>query len=216
MKLMTSSAIKLLFFTSVFSVLSAVSLAQDSDDYNVPMRVAHGVYVGVGSIGLDKNEAYRQGVDDVALLFDAGYQVAIGSYLDFRLGVYAAVIDDEDPFEELVDDDDYWFNNHWTDNSRWESSDIEAWGVVLEASGRFPINNVLSLGGGLGYRTLSASREITFCDNCYSEDVDLDGGTYFRPYINIDTGRFNIQFSYTTFMSGGFTHGANVNFIWSF
>lgn len=216
MKLKTGSAVKLFFFTSVFSVLSAVSLAQDNDDYNVPMSVSHGVYVGVGSMGLDEDEAYRQGVDDVALLFDAGYQVAIGRYLAFRVGAYAAVIDDEDPFEEYVEDDDYWFDDDRYGDYRWENSDIQAWGVVLEASGRFPINNVLSLGGGLGYRTLSASREITFCDDCYSEDVDLEGGAYFRPYINIDAGRFDIQFSYTTFMSGDFTHGANANFIWSF
>lgn len=212
MKLNTGGAVRVLFFTSLFSVLSAVSLAQD----NVPISVNHGVYFGISAMGLDEVKAYQQGVDDVALLLDVGYQAAVGPYLAFRAGVYAAVIEDEDPFEEFVESDYYWFDDNWSENYRWEESSIQAWGIVLEASGRFPINQVLSVGGGLGYRSLFASREITFCNDCYSENVDLEGGVYFRPYLNINTGRFNIQVSYTTFMSGDFTHGANANFIWSF
>ncbi len=203
MKIRSLRKFQLWFLSLSLAVLSHATYAEEPS-------VSHGMYVGIGILGIDEEKAYSQGVGDEALFLDVGYELTVGKHFALNMAFSLPVIDDEDPFEELVE------TEGWYDGYDWEESSIEAWGLVLEVSGIVPVNSVFSFGGGIGYRTLTASREISFCDDCYSEDVDLDGGTYFRPYVNIETGSFNIELSYITFMSGDFTRGVSANFIWSF
>lgn len=191
------------------TLIMAANMAQAQTDSDQSADISHGVYFGIGVLGLDEDEAFAQGVDDSATVLDAGYYATVGRHFAFIAGLSVPLIDDEDPFSQLVEDE-------WDNDVSWEESSIDAWSLLLEASARYPLNNTVSIGGAVGLRTLEASREITYCRNCRSEDIDLDGGTYIRPYVNVDTGMFSFEVSYTSFMSGDFTDGVLTNFIWSF
>ncbi len=197
------------FSTLILLATAGLVQAQTTDNQNQSPEVRHGFHFGVGVIGLDEDKALEQGVDDSATVLDIGYYATVGRNFAFIAGLTVPIIDDEDPFSQQVEDE-------WDDDVYWESSDIQAWGILLEGSARFPLNDTVSFGGAVGLRTLDASREISFCDDCYSEDIDLDGGAYLRPYVNIDTGRFAFEASYAVFMSGDYTNGPLANFIWSF
>ena len=196
----------LLLFLLAWGAHYTVAASMNND--NTESDVEHGLYFGVGTFGIDEDKAYEQGVDDSGIILDMGYVGNVGEHFAFLAGISIPIIDDEDPFSQLVEDE-------WDGDLSYASSDISAWGFIFEASGRMPLNNSVALGGAVGLRTLSADREITGCSNCPSEDVDLDGGTYIRPYIKVGSGSFTFEFSYINFFSGDFTNGPLVNFMWS-
>ena len=201
--------LKSIYFSLLYLITCQFAVAAGMDPEKSQPEYRHGFYGGVGFVGIDEDKAFEQGVDDSAIIFDIGYIGTVGDHFSFLAGIYIPLIDDEDQFSQTVE------NNFGGDISN-ESSDISAWGILLEASGRLPLNDVVSLGGAVGMRTLTADREIAYCSDCYSEDIDLDGGSYMRPYLSIRTSHmFSFEISYISFFSGDFTDGPQANFVWS-
>lgn len=68
-----------------------------------------------------------------------------------------------------------------------EDSDASALNVFAEAGPRwfFGENNSSYFALKAGFNTLVESeRSISFCEDCYSEDIDIDGGLYFAGVIS--------------------------------
>lgn len=47
-----------------------------------------------------------------------------------------------------------------------------------------------------------SERSIALCDDCYSEDIDVDGGVYLKAGLVKDTGAFNLGIHAKTYVTG--------------
>ena len=137
--------------------------------------------MSLSNLTIDSDAADNNRVDDSGL--------AIGFYGDFQMnswlttiGAEVVVYDDNDGFSQEVVGTGA-FNNG--DRSRASS---DATGVVLSvATGYqwfFGENDNISaaLQGGFG-AMVSSSREIANCSNCYSEDINIDGGAFAKASL---------------------------------
>ena len=67
----------------------------------------------------------------------------------------------------------------------------------------FGEKNDIAVIAQVGVNTMiNSERSITLCDNCHSEDIDVDGGLFLKGGIVKDTGSFSLGFHATTYVSG--------------
>lgn len=154
------------------------------------------------SISLDPEKAAQEGIEDSAwaLGFNADYfsdqlmMVSLGSALVFY--------DDNREFNQQVevvggfDDGDI----------RTESSEALGMSVHADFGPRFAFgasdSSFFSAKAGFtGF--LFSERSIGYCDNCYEEDIDIDGGVYVQTALGHSFGAVSLGLVYNQYLDDG-------------
>ena len=116
-------------------------------------------------------------------VFELGYNWRFSKYGNVVLGFDFLVVDDESKVEVKV--------SYEGDSTATEDSEIKGFAVPIEIGASYITdNNKIELGANVGYRFFHIKRSIDIadgyrCPSCPSDDIDVDTGLYFRPYIKL-------------------------------
>jgi hypothetical protein len=119
-------------------------------------------------------------------------------------------------------DDNYEFSQYvvgsgWANSGDESTESSDASGTLVGiATGHmyfFGETNDVAVIGQAGVDFMASSkRSIAFCDDCNSEDIDVDGGLFLKAGIVKDTGPFNLGLNVKTYLSGDLGTTLSVSF----
>lgn len=127
-------------------------------------------------INFDPDIAAASGISDSGFGIGVGYAGEKGLF-NFNIGASFFIIDDEDEFSQRVEND-------WTGDESTEDSSIDAGSIYIDGGIQLPLSESgnFVLGLNAGYRYFDIDRGITYCSDCYSENVDIESTTYLKPF----------------------------------
>lgn len=115
-------------------------------------------------------------------------------YLGFNFGMSFISYDDQGEFGQAVIDP-YGFYTV-------ENSDADAFHLYFEGGPNMPFSDFSTLDLKLGYSLpIVSERSIDYCEGCYSEDIDIDGGLYGKTGISIGSNNVSFVSQYKYFFS---------------
>ncbi len=152
----------------------------------------------VDHLTLDKEAAFSQGVDKTATALGfAGEYYANNSEMTLSLGMNVLLYNDNDEFVQYVRDS-------WGDSS-YEKSDASGLMLFAEYGPKYRVgaDNLTFLVVRAGASVIVASeRSISDCRNCYSEDIDINGGVYGVLGVGRTLGRLDLSLQFQQYFSG--------------
>jgi hypothetical protein len=152
----------------------------------------------VDHINIDKEAAFSQGIKDTAIAVGgAAEYYSSNSENTLSLGINVLFYRDNAAFGQYVDD--YWSGVDY------EESDANAFMLFAEYGPkyRFGRDNMtfVTIRGGIS-GILASERSISNCRNCYSEDIEIDGGVYGVIGIGQTLGRLDLGLQFQQYFSG--------------
>jgi hypothetical protein len=192
-----------LAFISTFSVVG-VNAQENNEVEGEWFFNAH-----VGTMSLDKDKANSQYSDSSAYVVGFNADYLTSNWI--TTGTVAFLVyDDYAEFSQVVEGQG-WFNNG---DSSVESSNAS--GVIFSiASGyQWTVGEEREFAARLqaGFSGLTASeRGIENCSNCYSEDININGGLFLLGSIQRDVGRFSIGLFYQQYFSGDLNNSLGIS-----
>ncbi|WP_331344069.1 hypothetical protein [Cellvibrio sp. UBA7661] len=189
------TTLKPLVLASCLIAMSPFALAQS--DNNV--RQTGWSWSGhVDHINIDKQAAAEQWIEDTAVAIGgAAEYYASDSENTLSLGASLLFYRDNAEFSQYVED-------YWGDES-YEESDANALMLFAEYGPkyRFGRDNMsfFSVRGGVS-GILGSERSISNCRDCYSEDIEIDGGVYGLIGIGQTLGRIDLSLQFQQYLSG--------------
>lgn len=152
----------------------------------------------VDHINIDKEAAASQFIENTALAVGgAAEYYSSASESTLSLGINVLFYRDKAPFGQYVDG--YWSGVDY------EESDANAFMLFAEYGPkyRFGQDNMtfVTIRGGLS-GILASERSISNCRNCYSEDIEIDGGLYGVLGIGQTLGSFDLGLQFQQYFSG--------------
>lgn len=184
-----------LLFLSNAALSSETSDSSNIIETEIPVIKSWGANVSFASI--DKDVARINGVSTSALNLELSYTLQQGNLIG-SFGFGSMLVDDEDRFSQLVED------NGGTVSTA--SSEISSFGVFGEGGYRHTINDNISAEFVAGMNIMSFERVIANCSDCREEELSLDTGLYVKPTINVVVNE-SITFSVglINYLSGDFS-----------
>ena len=166
----------------------ALAIAAQSQDSGGWSWSAH-----IANLNMDSKVAEEQGVNDsIFVLGAAAERYFTGSDFTFSLGLDLLLFDDKDGF------------SNQTTGGRKSSS--ASGGMLFAEYGtkiNFGENHQNFVEARAGYSgLLSASRSISYCDGCDSEDIEFDGGTYGLLGVGHSFTSFDLGLQFQQYFSG--------------
>lgn len=152
------------------------------------------------TISLDSEAAASQGVEDSAYSIGASASYLADGWVT-SLGLDVIIYDDNETFTQTVIGD-----GAFNDGDRSvESSDATA-GLFSVSTGyqwEFGEDNdfAVQAQGGFSFIVFS-ERSIAYCSDCYSEDIDLDGGAFVRASLVKSTSSVSFGVFAQQYVSG--------------
>lgn len=152
----------------------------------------------VDHINIDKQAAAEEWIEDTALAIGgAAEYYASDRESTLSLGTSFLFYRDNAAFSQYIED-------YWGDES-YEESDAYAFMLFAEYGPkyRFGRDNMsfFSVRGGVS-AIFGSERSITNCRNCYSEDIEIDGGAYGLLGIGQTLGAVDISLQFQQYFSG--------------
>ncbi len=152
----------------------------------------------VDHVTLDKEAAFSQGVDKTATALGfAGEYYTNTSEMTLSLGMNVLLYNDNDEFVQYVHD-------YWGDSS-YEKSDASGLMLFAEYGPKYRVGadnlSFLVVRGGVS-AIVASERSISDCRNCYSEDIDINGGVYGVLGVGRTLGSLDISLQYQQYFSG--------------
>jgi hypothetical protein len=147
----------------------------------------------VGTMNIDSKVAKQQGIDDSAWTIGlAAERYSSDSSLTFVLGA-----------EFIGYDDMYSFSQETNKGNK--GSDANGELIYAEFGPRVPFgkdssNYFIAHAGVSGM--LSSERGISYCEDCYSEDIDVTGGLYGVLGVGHSFGNFELGLQFQQYFSG--------------
>ncbi|WP_050976925.1 hypothetical protein [Cellvibrio sp. BR] len=205
--LMNSSRIKNLLSRNTLVTLallgaSCTALAAPNSTPNTP---ANASYTGwswsghVDHVRFDEEAAASQGIEDTATAVGgAAEYYSSNSENTLSLGINVLFYRDNAAFGQYVED-------YWGDDVDYEESDANAFMLFAEYGPkyRFGQDNMtfVTVRGGIS-GILASERSISNCSDCYSEDIEIDGGLYGVIGIGQTLGRLDLSLQFQQYFSG--------------
>lgn len=183
------------FPTKTFTLLSLIIASSafadptpKQQDYSGWSWSAH-----VGTLNIDSKIAKQQGIDDSAWVIGAAAErYSSNSNLTFLIG---------------ADFIGYGDNYSFSQNTNKGEKDSDASGAMIYAEfgpkvpfGKDASNYFIAHVGVSGI--LSSERGISYCENCYSEDIDVTGGLYGVLGVGHSFGNFDLGLQFQQYFSG--------------
>lgn len=193
---MLGSLAKPLFLTGCL-VASQSLFAQTASD--APPRHTGWSWSGhADHVTIDKEAAAREWIEDTAFAIGgAAEYYASDSENTLSLGASILFYRDDAAFSEYVED--------WWGHEGYEESDANALMLFAEYGPkyRFGRDNMsfFSARGGVS-GILGSERSISNCSNCYSEDIEIDGGVYGVIGIGQTLGSIDLSLQFQQYFSG--------------
>jgi hypothetical protein len=149
-------------------------------------------------INIDKEAAAGQWIEDTAFAIGgAAEYYASDSENTLSLGASFIFYRDNAEFSQYVED-------YWGDEG-YEESDANAFMLFAEYGPkyRFGQDNMsfFSVRGGVS-GILGSERSISNCSDCYSEDIEIDGGVYGVLGVGQTLGAVDISLQFQQYFSG--------------
>ena len=151
----------------------------------------------VESMSLNTEKAAQEGIEDSAwaLGFNADY--FSDGLMAASLGSAYVMYDDNREFSQQVEV----IGGFDHGDIRTESSDASALLIYADIGPRFTFGHSSYFSAKAGFSTFFASeRSIGSCGDCYSEDIDIDGGLYIQTALGHSFERVSIGFVYNQFL----------------
>jgi hypothetical protein len=149
------------------------------------------------SISLNPPKAAQEGIEDSALTLGFNADYFSDGLMAASLGLAWVMYDDNREFNQQVevvggfDDGDI----------RTESSDASAFLIYADFGPRFTFGDSSYFSAKAGFASFFASeRSIGNCSDCYSEDIDIDGGAYIQTALGHSFDRLSIGFVYSEYL----------------
>lgn len=155
-------------------------------------------------INIDPEVASREWIEDSAnaLALGAEYYVP-NSMLTLGGGFEFLAYSDKADFSQRVED--------IYGDTRSESSDASAAAAYAEVGLNFPLD-AMFITAKLGANTLfSSSRSISNCEDCYEDDIDINGGAYLQAQFGTVIGWAELSLVYKHYLSGDLESAAGVS-----
>lgn len=189
------TALKSLTLGVCLAASSQFALAQADQN---PRQTGWSWSAHVDHINLDKQAAAEQWIEDTALAVGgAAEYYASDSENTLSLGASLLFYNDNAEFSQYVRD-------HWGHGS-YEESDANALMLFAEYGPkyRFGQDNMsfFTVRGGVS-GILASERSINDCRNCYSEDIEIDGGVYGVLGIGQTLGSLDLSLQFQQYLSG--------------
>lgn len=150
----------------------------------------------VDHMTFDKEQAWSQGIDDTATAvgFAAEYSTNANT---LSLGMSFIFYNDNDEFAQYVED-------YWGDVD-YEESSASAFSLFAEFGPTYQFGadklSFFTVRGGISGMVLS-ERSIGNCSDCYSEDIDIDGGLYGVLGIGRSLGPIDLSLQFQPYFTG--------------
>ena len=164
----------------------------------------------VGMLNIDSDTALQQGIDDSAYVV-GGFTNYVQNGWVTSAALDIVVYDDNEEFRQLVESDGI-FNDG---DLSIESSDASA-GLFSVATGYQwylgEDNNTITR-AQIGFTAVFASeRSIVNCDDCFSEDIDVDGGAFIKGSIERNLGSVAVGLYLQQYLGGdGLSNSIGIN-----
>ncbi|WP_412972187.1 hypothetical protein [Glaciecola sp. MF2-115] len=194
--------------------ISQISVAQESPStentigkWDFGLRAA--------TISFDKDTALAQGIDESAYAIGVNADYSKSNWLT-SVGLDIIVYDDNDEFRQVVVGEGILNDGDVSS----ESSSANGMLVSVATGYQWTFGQEqdvsFALQGGFSHMFLS-ERAIDLCSNCYSEDIDVDGGFYAQATLMKDTGSFAIGLYVQQYLKGdGINNSLGVKLGFSF
>ncbi|MGB3611226.1 MAG: hypothetical protein WA987_12685 [Cellvibrio sp.] len=166
----------------------------------------------VDHINIDDKIAAEQGIEDYfTAIGGAAEYYTSESNMTLSLGLSIILYDDNAEFRQRVED--------WWGDEYYESSDATGGQAFIEYGPKIKFganeNSFVVVRGGLSGIFFS-ERSISNCRNCYSEDIDVDGGLYGVLGVGHRLGYFDIGLQFHQYFSGDLDNGFRLKLSSSF
>lgn len=154
----------------------------------------------IGFVNIDEATATREGIDSSALGLGAQADYLQSNWVT-TIGLDIVIYDDKNEFRQTVEG-----TGPFNDGDI-SSKSSDASGVVLSVATGYQWylgekgDVALRAQGGIA-GMFASERGIDSCENCYSEDIDVDGGLFVKASILRDTGSFAVGLYYQQFLTG--------------
>ena len=166
----------------------------------------------VDHINIDEESAWLQGVDEGATAIGfAAERYTNTSEMTLSLGMSFIMYNDNDEFAQSVE--------NYYGNIKYSESDASAIMLFAEYGPkyRFGMDNMSFFTARAGVSGILASeRSISGCSDCYSEDIDLDGGAYGLLGVGHTFGNFDLGLQFQQYLSGDINNVIRLKFSGSF
>lgn len=178
------------------TLISASSLSAFAQEEETPSPGSWEFGIGIGHANIDQEAARSEFIDDGALNFSLTAMYLKNNWMT-TLGTEIISYDDDASFSQDVTSP--FFGDSTEDSSatgilftgafgyRWTYQENDAASTYLQAGASFMIDS---------------SRGIDNCSNCYSEDIDIEGGGFIRGGVHYSWNAVGLGIEYTQFMSG--------------
>lgn len=148
----------------------------------------------------DQEKSYVEGIDDSALsLLIAGDYIKSG----FRTTLFVEMFmyDDKYGFSQWVEGSG-WYNNGDVSQESSDASGVSL-GALFGPQWQFGEDNqaVAYVQGGFN-AMVSSERGIASCSDCYSEDIDIEGGALVQAGVERNVGSFTLGVVARSHLSG--------------
>jgi len=199
MKLLTSVLMAGALFSGSVSVLANTREA--------PVTTGWSWGVNVDKLSIDKDVAWYNWVDNKAWLIGLSAE-HFNSANDFTytIGVDFVSYDDDASFSQ--------YTNHG-----YKSSDADGMLLYIEAGNklRFGARGDSFVNVKVGANTMIGSeRGIGNCSNCYSEDINIDGGLYGVVGVGHSFNSFDVSLNFKQYFSGDLDNSIGLKFATTF
>jgi hypothetical protein len=166
----------------------------------------------VDHMNIDEDVAFEEGIEDTYTAIGGAAEYYSGdSDMTLSLGLSIIFYDDNAEFSQYVED--YWGDDYY------RSSDATGGQAFIEYGPKykFGANNqsFFVVRGGLSGIFFS-ERSISSCSNCYSEDIDVDGGLYGVLGIGHKLGYFDLGLQFQQYFTGDLDNGLRLKLSSSF
>ena len=188
--------------TLIVAVASPMAIANHQQNSNNYQQDYSGWSwsANVDHITIDKEVANRPDI----LLSQSATAIGLGaeyftseSEMTYSIGLNYIAYNDNNEFEQYVYD-------HWN-GSRYEKSDANAIMVYAEAGPKYRFgvdgSNFFTVRGGFS-QIFASSRSIGYCDDCYSEDLDIKGGLYGSLGVGHSFNSFDLGLQFQQYFTG--------------
>lgn len=163
----------------------------------------------LGTLGIDSETALAQGIDDSGFILGMTADYIQNGWVTSLGGDYIGY-DDNASFRQEVEGSGL-FNNGDISVAK---SDASAVSLFVASGYQWLLGEQQQAAAlvQLGITGVFASeRGIDSCTDCYSEDIDVDGGVFIQTSLKQDVGSFSIGVYYQHYLTGdGLTNSAGL------
>lgn len=198
--------LKVLLVVFTFLTTSGITFADDKSEQDIPYYSKWGFSGHAGTLTINEESARREGIEADAWMI-GGHANYDTEYLLTSLGLEFIGYDDNAGFTQETEDS---YGNRETSSS---SANAFALSAALGPKYQFGPDKDTMIYGQAGALGLFASeRSIGNCTDCYSEDIDLKGGLFFKVGFMQNAGPVALGVTYTQY-AGSDDLENNINFV---